>query len=158
LLWPLFAFGLATCMPPDFEIDPEENQPIRIDKTLLTINPTQFQDLSGCPPRELLFDVATAISDPDDDPIQTVWLVNYTPNEGAQPDGVGFLRFTLDPCENSRIRPGEVNTIELYVLDRRPLNFDDADDAKTFVDPETTSDSVVWFIGVDDLSCCGIVP
>jgi hypothetical protein len=148
----LAAAVLATCLPPDFVIEPAHNRPVKIDKALLTINPDRFIDVSNC--QTLVFDVATAVSDPDNDPIQTVWLINYEPNLGAPPDAVGFLRFTFRPCENPKLVPGQPLTLELFVLDRRPLSFDDADEAKTLVDPETTTDNVVWFIGADDLSCC----
>lgn len=140
------------CLPPDFEVAPAQNQPIRIDKSLLTINPDRFIDVSNC--QNLTFDVATAVSDPDGDPIQTVWLIDYEPNLGSPPDAVGFLRFTFRPCESPKLVPGQPLTLELFVLDRRPASFDDADLAKTIVDPETTTDNVVWFIGADDLSCC----
>lgn len=151
LLWATVA-GLMSCLPPDFEIDAAENRPIAIDKSLLTINPDRFIDVSNC--QNLTFDVSTAVSDPDGDAIQTVWLVNYEPGLGAPPDAVGFLRYTFRPCENPKLEPGIPLTLELFVLDRRPESFDDADLAKTIVDPETTTDNVVWFIGADDLSCC----
>lgn len=144
--------GLVSCLPPDFEIDQAENRPIKIDKSLLTINPDRFIDVSNC--QNLTFDVSTAVSDPDGDAIQTVWLVNYEPGLGAPPDAVSFLRYTFRPCENPKLEPGIPLTLELFVLDRRPASFDDADLAKTIVDPETTTDNVVWFIGADDLSCC----
>ena len=152
LLWACVVAGLGSCLPPDFEIDTAVNRPIEIDKSLLTINPDRFIDVSNC--QNLTFDVTTAVSDPDGDPIETVWLVNYEPGLGTQPDAVGFLRYTFRPC-SSPLVPGVPLTLELFVLDRRPLSFDDADEAKTIVDPATTTDNVVWFIGADALTCCG---
>lgn len=144
--------GLVSCLPPDFEIDQAENRPIKIDKSLLTINPDRLIDISNC--QNLTFDVSTAISDPDGDAIQTVWLVNYEPGLGAPPDAVGFQRYTFRPCENPKFVERVPLTLELFVLDRRPESFDDADLAKTIVDPETTTDNVVWFIKADSLDCC----
>lgn len=144
--------GLMSCLPPDFEIDQAENRPIEIDKSLLTINPDRLIEIDDC--QNLVFDVSTAVSDPDGDAIQTVWLVNYEPGLGAPPDAVGFLRYTFRPCENPKLEEDIPLTLELFVLDRRPESFDDADLAKTPVDPETTTDNVVWFISADDLSCC----
>jgi hypothetical protein len=152
LLNAVLVAGLCACLPPDFEIDTAKNQPVQIDKSLLTINPDRFIDVSNC--QNLTFDVSTAVSDPDGDEIQTVWLVNYEQGLGSPPDAVGFLRYTFRPCENPKLVAGVPLTLELFVLDRRPLSFDDADEAKTLVDPETTTDNVVWFIGADDLSCC----
>jgi hypothetical protein len=152
LLNAVLVAGLGACLPPDFEIDAAKNQPIQIDKSLLTINPDRFIDVSNC--QNLTFDVSTAVSDPDGDEIQTVWLVNYEPGLGAPPDAVSFLRYTFRPCENPKFVAGVPLTLELFVLDRRPESFDDADLAKTIVDPETTTDSVVWFIGADALLCC----
>lgn len=149
----VLVFGLvASCLPPDFEVESATNRPVKIDKTLLTINPDRFIDVSNG--ADLVFDIATAVSDPDGDTIEIVWLVDYEPNLGAPPDAVGFTRFTFRPCENPKLVPGQPLTLELFVLDRRPASFDDADLAKTIVDPETTTDNVVWFIGADDLSSC----
>lgn len=144
--------GLTSCLPPDFEIDQAENRPIKIDKSLLTINPDRLIDISNC--QNLTFDVSTAVSDPDGDAIQTVWLVNYEPGLGAPPDAVGFQRYTFRPCENPKFVERVPLTLELFVLDRRPESFDDADLAKTIVAPETTTDNVVWFIKADSLDCC----
>jgi len=143
---------VVSCLPPDFEVESATNRPVKIDKSLLTINPDRFIDVTNG--EVLVFDVSTAVSDPDGDTIEYVWLVNYEPNLGAPPDAVGFTRFTFRPCENPKLVPRQPLTLELFVLDRRPLSFDDADLAKTIVDPETTTANVVWFIGADDLSIC----
>jgi hypothetical protein len=143
---------VASCLPPDFEVQSATNRPVKIDKSLLTINPDRFIDVSNG--EILVFDVSTAVSDPDGDTIEFVWLVNYEPNLGAPPDAVGFTRFRFNPCENPKLVPPQTLTLELFVLDRRPLSFDDADLAKTIVDPETTTDNVVWFIGADSLEKC----
>lgn len=154
LAWLLLTALVAgmSCLPPDFEIDQAENRPIKIDKSLLTINPDRLIEIDDC--QNLVFDVSTAVSDPDGDAIETVWLVDYEPGLGEPPEAVGFLRYTFRPCGTPKLKPDVPLTLELFVLDRRPESFDDADLAKTIVDPETTTDNIVWFIKADSLDCC----
>ena len=148
-------FGLVGCLPPDFEIEPAENHPVSIDKSLLTRSPDQFQDLSNCEPRT--FDVTNAIVDADDDdPVTIAWMVDYQPGQSVEPDANNRLRFTFDPCTNPKAVAGKVSTIEVLVLDRVvPLDIlADVDKLKAFEGDGVTTDSVVWFVGFDDNSCC----
>lgn len=148
-------FGLGGCLPPDFEIEPAENHPVSIDKSLLTRSPDQFQDLSNCEPRT--FDVTNAIVDADaNDPVTIAWMVDYQPGQSVEPDANNRLRFTFDPCTNPKAVAGKVSTIEVLVLDRVvPLDIlADVDKLKAFEGDDVTTDSVVWFVGFDDRSCC----
>jgi hypothetical protein len=146
------------CLPPDYEIAEVVNAPVDIDKRLLAVSPDAFHRLSGCPPPALELDVSSALSNPDDDRLFSAWLVNYTPGLGARPDATsttGPRPFVFNPCTNAKVLTGaDINTIELVVLDRAPASFDTGDEVRVIVDPETTSVNVVWFIGVEDLSCC----
>ena len=161
-LFLLLVWGMSACLPPDFEIAPAENRPVRILRGLLQVSPDVFHRLSGCPPPALELDVATAVENPDGDRLYTAWLVNYVPGQGSRPDATsttGPRPFLFDPCTNPKVLTGaQINTIELIVLDRAPVSFDTGEDVKTIVDPDTTLDTVVWFIGVEDLSCCGVTP
>lgn len=149
---------VMACLPPDYEIAEVVNAPVRIDKRLLGVSPDTFHRLSGCPPPVLELDVSAALDNPDDDRLFSAWLVNYTPGLGARPDATsttGPRPFVFNPCTNAKVLTGaDINTIELVILDRAPASFDTGDEVREIVDPETTSDNVVWFIGVEDLSCC----
>lgn len=150
----------SACLPPDFEIAPEENHPVSIDKSLLTRSPNQFQDMTfDCEPR--VFDVTNAIVDEDtDDPLTIAWIVDYAPGQSVEPDAINRLRFTFDKCTNAKAAVGKVTTIEVLVLDRAvPLDIlADVDRLKTYSDDDVTSDSVVWFVGFDADSCCDLLP
>lgn len=149
--------GLGGCLPPDFEIEPDENRPVTIDKSLLTRSPDEYQNLSDCEPRT--FDITNAIVDPDaDDPVTIAWIVDYQPGQGVEPDADNRLRFTFDPCTNPKARPGKVSTVEVFVLDR-VVPFDilaDVDALKAFDDNDVTTDNVVWFVGFESAACCEV--
>lgn|GEM_PF-1622013 len=155
----LVLFGMLSCLPPDFEIATDENKPVRIERPLLTVSPDVVHRLSGCPPPALELDVGTALINEDADRIFSAWLVNYTVGQGGRPDATsttGPRTFVFNPCTNPKVLTGSaINTVELVVLDRAPASFDTADDVKVIVDPDTTTANVVWFIAVEDLSCCG---
>lgn len=155
----LVLLGMYSCLPPDFEIAPDENLPVLIERSLLTVSPDTVHRLSGCPPPTLELDVGAALVNEDDDRIFSAWLVNYTVGQGGRPDATsttGPRSFVFNPCTNPKVLTGSaINTVEIVVLDRAPASFDTADDVKQIVDPETTTSNVVWFIAVEDLSCCG---
>lgn len=148
--------SLSSCLPPDFEIVPQENHPIAIDKALLTRSPDQFHDMTNdCEPR--VFDLSNAIIDADaDDPITIAWIVDFAPGLSVEPDAINLLRFTFDKCTNPKAAPFKVTTVEALVFDR-VVPFEvlaDVDLLKTFDDNGVTRDSVVWFVGFDSLGAC----
>jgi len=149
-------FTASSCLPPDFEIVPQENHPIAIDKTLLTRSPDQFHDMTfDCEPR--VFDLSNAIVDDDsDDPITIAWIVDYAPGLSVEPDAINRLRFTFDKCTNPKAELFEITTIEALVLDRVvPLEIlADVDLLKTFSEDGVTRASVVWFVGFDSQGDC----
>jgi len=146
------SLGMATCLPPDFEIVPRENNPVSIDKALLTRSPDQYQDIPpDCDP--VVFDLSNSIVDADkNDPVTIAWLVDYAPGQSVQPDSINFKRFTFDPCRNPKATAGQVSTIEAIVFDRAvPLDIlGNADLLKAYVADDVTSDSVVWFVGFEE--------
>ena len=153
--WPLLntttAILVAGCLPPDFEVAPRENQPVTIDKALLSYSPDQFQEVA-C--EERVFDVQGAISDEDGDRLQIAWILDYAPNRNLVPDVVGQFRFTYTPCFTPRWANDKVQTLEMLVFDRPlPLGLT-VDELKAFAEDDVTSDSVVWFIK----SQCGVCP
>jgi hypothetical protein len=150
---------VMSCLPPDFVVEPDLNEPVRIDKRLLVVPPDSFHRLSGCPPPSIELDVGPGLANPDGDRLYSAWLVNHIPGQGGRPDATsttGPRPFVFNPCTNPKVLTGaSINTIELVVHDRAPASFDSGDEVKTIVDPDTTTDNIVWFIGVEDLSCCG---
>jgi hypothetical protein len=158
----LLSLASMSCLPPDYEIAPAPNAPVAIQKELLPVSPDVFHRLGGCPPPPLELDVIQALDNPDGDRLFSAWLVNHVPGQGGRPDVTSTTSpspYVFDPCTNPKVRTGAaINTIEFVVLDRAPASFDDGDGVRTVVDPETTSTNVVWFVGVDDLGCCGVPP
>ncbi len=153
----LSVLPLSSCLPPDFEIVPQENHPIAIEKALLTRSPDQFHDMTfDCEPR--VFDLSNAIVDADpDDPITIAWIVDYAPGLSVEPDAINRLRFTFDKCTNPKAELFKITTIEALVLDRVvPLEIlADIDQLKAFDGDGVTQASVVWFVGFDSYgSCC----
>jgi hypothetical protein len=153
---------MVACLPPDFEIAPEPNAPVVIDRAALPVSPDLFHRLGGCPPAVLELDVLQGLENPDGDRLYSAWLVNHVPGQGGRPDATSTTTpapFVFDPCTHPKVVTSPaVNTITFVVLDRPPLSFDDGDGVSTPVDADTTRASVVWFVGVDDLGCCGVAP
>lgn len=148
-------FGLgAGCLPPDFEIEPETNHPVTIDRTAVTPDPRQFTYISEC--RAQTFALGDSVSDPDtSDPVSIVWLVNYQPGLGADPDLIGRTQFKFDPCTNPKAVAGQGIIIMAIVLDRPVPPTLNADEIVTYTDGGVTSDFVTWSIlGFEDRSCC----
>jgi hypothetical protein len=153
---------MSACLPPDYEIAPDPNAPVTIDEAALPVSPAVFHRLGGCPPAALELDVLQGLGNPDGDRLYSAWLVNHVPGQGGRPEATSTTTpspFAFDPCTNPKVVTSPaVNTIAFVVLDRAPLSFDDGDAVRTPVDADTTFAQVVWFVGVDDLSCCGATP
>lgn len=146
--------GGVGCLPPDFEIEPEVNQPVTIDRTAVTPDPRQFTYISECRAQTLA--LGDSVSDPDEgDPVSVVWLVNYQPGLGAEPDLIGRTQFKFDPCTNPKAVAGQGIIIMALVLDRPVPPTLNADEILEYTEGGVTSDFVTWSIlGFEDRSCC----
>ncbi|TNF23901.1 MAG: hypothetical protein EP329_26295 [Deltaproteobacteria bacterium] len=146
----------AHCLwPPSYEVAPEVNEPVTIDRDLLSISPSDFHVWGGCPDVFSL-DISSALSNPDDDELTIAWVVNYEEGLKQKVDDFDTTEFVFNPCENVRTIVGGVtpNIIRVWVLDRAPLSHNNADDFRTIVDPDTTMAEVTWFFYVEDDTCC----
>lgn len=164
LLWlaGLAAVGvLATCLPPDFVIAPEDNLPVSIDiENISGIQPGAQYQLQGCEP--LFLDPRAAVVNPDGDTIFSYWLVNANDSPLSRPDQddtrttAPFAeQFEFDPCTlTDRREAPDDNVVVLVVRDRAP---EDESTAEGVVDPGDTGatiDFVIWNIQVEPIDQC----
>jgi len=145
----------AQCLwPPSYEVAPEVNELVTIDPDLLPVSTSEYHVWSGCPDVFSL-DITNAISNPDDDKLSIGWFVNYESGLQQKLDDQDTTEFVFDPCENAKSITGtRPNTIEVWVLDRAPRSYNNADDFRTLTDPDTTVAKATWFFLVEDDTCC----
>lgn len=146
--------GAVGCLPPDFEIEPATNHPVTIDRTAVTPDPRQFVNILECRAQTLA--LGDSVSDPDaSDPVSIVWLVNYQPGLGAEPDLIGRTQFKFDPCTNPKAVEGQGIVVMALVLDRPVPPTLNADEILAYTADSVTSDFVTWaLVGYEDDSCC----
>ncbi|PIE65934.1 MAG: hypothetical protein CSA24_01460 [Deltaproteobacteria bacterium] len=157
MLLTLVAAACASClMPPEYEVAPNINQPVSIDESKLAVAP-DFYAWSGCDQPTLAFDITQALSNPDDDELTIVWLVNYEAGNQQSIDALDALEFELAVCFQPKITEGALqpNSIEVHVFDRKPKSLNNADDALTPIEgSDTTTASAKWYLAVEDRTCC----
>ncbi len=141
----------VNCIPPDFTIESGANKPIRIDRTKLQVSPDGTQILASCP-LTLDLDVTPGVENPDGDRVYSAWFVNGLSVDRAKTNGTDV--FPFDACILGPRPSTGIYEVQTFVLDRLPQSLNSIEDTLTFVDPETSYDTVVWFVYVEDTTCC----
>ena len=145
----------AHCLwPPEYKVAPETNAPVTIDQELVNVPVGDFRTWGGCPDVFSL-DITNALDNPDGDELFIIWFVNYEPGLQQSTAELDTTEFVFDPCTNPKVVTGiPPNEIEVWVMDRKPLSLNNADDARTLTDPDTTVAKATWQFYVEDDTCC----
>ena len=147
----LLTVPAVSCIPPDFTIESGANKPIAIDRKKLQVSPDGTQILASCP-LTLDLDVTAGVENPDADRVYSAWFVNSLSVDRAKTNGTDV--FPFDACILGPRPSNGIYEVQTIVLDRSPLSLDSIEDILTFLDPETTYATVVWFVYVEDTTCC----
>jgi hypothetical protein len=151
------AVGCAGCLPPEFEVAEEVNEPVTLDRSALAVPPTHHP-VTGCPPVATEIDVENAIGNPDDDPLFILWFFNFEGLPGEGYARIGDSSFVFDPCTQPNVREGGLNPnkVEVFIFDRSPRSISQqgGEDSRVSDVPDATFVTDEWFFAVEDLTCC----
>ncbi len=143
----------ASCPLPVYDIDPELNQPVEVDPSL--VQPpldTSIKVPLNCETVPVEFRIEPAIFDADpDDTINVFWLVNNEDDIGNV-DAIGF-DYDFDACSPpASAANDDFVRIEAFIMDRSPAAFDAAGVH------ETTDDGTVvrlsWDVEITERGEC----
>lgn len=149
------AATMSACLPPDFEIAPE-NRDFSVDLKKVDPPLPLAYATRACPQAAIEFKVAGAVSDPDGDPMTVSWWVDFE-DQPVFPNEAGALEettFSFDPCDPTWLAKEEIVFVEAVLLDRPARGFTGAD-ARTPIEGGN-EETIVWAVDIKGSTavCC----